>query len=141
MQKRAIGDEAARKCPAARLRLHGHHFGYGAASSREEGIASSGGAFDGGVTFSTRPKYGPFTNEEVVGEALGPVRVQVVIATKFGFSSRTARRLDWTAARRTSARSPTPSLKRLRTDRIDLFYQHRVRSEGADRGGRGAVKD
>src|SRR6202011_3042651 len=61
-------------------------FGYGPATSREEGIAILRAAFDGGVTFfDTAEAYGPFTNEELVGEALGPVRDQVVIATKFGF--------------------------------------------------------
>ena len=85
-------------------------------------------AVDRGVTFfDTAEVYGPFTNEELVGEALAPFREQVVIATKFGFKiDRRASRSDSTVAPNTSAKSPKRSLKRLKTDGIDLLYQHRV---------------
>jgi len=79
----------------------GISFGYGPASSRQDGVAIIRAAFDGGVTFfDTAEAYGPFANEEVVGEALGPVRDQVVIATKFGFKFDNGKQ----AGRRTSAR-------------------------------------
>jgi aryl-alcohol dehydrogenase-like predicted oxidoreductase len=102
-------------------------FGYGTGVSRAEGLALIRAAVDAGVTFfDTAEAYGPFTNEELLGEALAPVRDRVVIATKFGFKleggkqtgldSRPAHIRDVVAAQ----------LRRLRTDRIDLLYQHRV---------------
>jgi aryl-alcohol dehydrogenase-like predicted oxidoreductase len=104
----------------------GLSFGYGPALGRQEAISLIREAFRSGVTFfDTAEAYGPFTNEELVGEALAPMRDQVVIATKFGFrngdpgagmDSRPERIREVAEA----------SLKRLRTDRIDLFYQHRV---------------
>ena len=93
---------------------------------KDEGIALIRAAVDRGVTFfDTAQVYGPFTNEELVGEALEPVRDQVVIATKFGFDLESGRGgLDSTPE--TIRRSIEASLKRLRTDTIDLLYQHRV---------------
>ena len=93
---------------------------------KDEGIALIRAAADRGVTFfDTAQVYGPFTNEELVGEALEPVRDQVVIATKFGFDLESGRGgLD--SRPETIRRSVEASLKRLRTDRIDLLYQHRV---------------
>ena len=82
-----------------------------------------------GVTFfDTAEVYGPFTNEELVGEALAPLREQVVIATKFGFKIGPKRmsKSGWIVGRSTSRKVAEASLKRLRTDVIDLFYQHRV---------------
>ena len=94
-----------------------------------QGIALIRAAVERGVTFfDTAEVYGPFTNEELVGEALAPFRDQVVIATKFGFRVRPRRpgRRAWTAGPSTSGRSPTASLRRLGVDAIDLLYQHRV---------------
>src|SRR6185369_2242480 len=85
MQKRALG-KSGLEVSALGFGCMGISFGYGPASSREDGIAIIRAAIDRGVTFfDTAEAYGPFTNEELVGDALGPVRDQVVIATKFGF--------------------------------------------------------
>lgn len=100
--------------------------GYGPPQERQNGIALIRTAFETGVTFfDTAEAYGPFTNEDLVGEALAPIRDQVVIATKFGFKEgSSAKGLD---SRPDHIRAVAEaSLKRLRTDRIDLFYQHRV---------------
>lgn len=104
----------------------GLSFGYGTATEKSEGVKLIRAAFERGVTFfDTAEVYGPFTNEEMVGEAVAPFRDQVVIATKFGFKNgETTAGLDSTPERiRVVAEQ---SLKRLQTDRIDLFYQHRV---------------
>jgi aryl-alcohol dehydrogenase-like predicted oxidoreductase len=105
----------------------GLSFGYGPAASREDGVAIIRAAFEIGVTFfDTAEVYGPFANEELVGEALAPMRDQVVIATKFGFKFENGKQagLD---SRPTHVREVAEAaLKRLKTDRIDLFYQHRV---------------
>ena len=108
-------------------------------------IALIRAAVERGVTFfDTAEVYGPFTNEELVGEALAPLRDQVVIATKFGFEldpdGRQAGSAS-TAGRSTSRRSPKASLKRLRIDVIDLFYQHRVDPNVPIEDVAGAVKD
>jgi pyridoxine 4-dehydrogenase len=101
--------------------------GFGPAKSREEGVAIIRAAFDGGVTFfDTAEVYGPFTNEELVGEALGPVRDQVVIATKFGFKIQDGRQVGLDSRPAHIREVADASLKRLKTDRIDLLYQHRV---------------
>jgi aryl-alcohol dehydrogenase-like predicted oxidoreductase len=104
----------------------GLSFGYGPALEKDKAIALIREAFDSGVTFfDTAEAYGPFANEELVGEALAPVRDKVVIATKFGFKGGQAREgLDSRPERIREVASA--ALKRLRTDRIDLFYQHRV---------------
>src|SRR5436305_1506694 len=96
--------------------------------TRDESISLLRGAVERGVTlFDTAQVYGPYTNEELVGEALEPVRDQVVIATKFGFDLGGAAGPGVIDSRReTIIRSVDESLKRLRTDRIDLLYQHRV---------------
>jgi aryl-alcohol dehydrogenase-like predicted oxidoreductase len=95
---------------------------------KEDGIALLRAAVERGVTFfDTAQVYGPFTNEELVGEALEPVRDQVVIATKFGFDLSGAGRETGLDSRPETIRSSVDdSLRRLRTDRIDLLYQHRV---------------
>ena len=104
MQKRTLG-KGGPEVSTLGFGCMGISFGYGPAASREEGLAIVRAAVDGGVTFfDTAEAYGPFVNEELVGEALGPVRDQVVIATKFGFRSRGASRLGWTVDPRTSAR-------------------------------------
>jgi aryl-alcohol dehydrogenase-like predicted oxidoreductase len=107
----------------------GLNFGYGPGVSRSEGIAVIRQACELGVTFfDTAEAYGPFTNEELVGEALAPVRDQVVIATKFGFQEGNPG--AGTDSRPERIREVAEaSLRRLRTDRIDLFYQHRVDPE------------
>jgi pyridoxine 4-dehydrogenase len=126
MQKRALGTSGL-QVSALGFGCMGINFGYGAASSREEGIAVIRAAFEGGVTFfDTAEAYGPFTNEEIVGEALGPVRGQVAIATKFGFKFENGRSAGLDSRPAHIREVADASLKRLRTDRIDLLYQHRV---------------
>src|SRR6185312_13806867 len=102
--------------------------GYGAAVPKPDGIALLRAAVDRGVTFfDTAEYYGPFTNEELVGEALAPVRRQVVIATKFGFKVQAGWRHAGLDSRPEHIREVVEaSLRRLRTDYIDLLYQHRV---------------
>ena len=117
---------------------------YGAPTPHDEAIAIVRAAFDGGVTFfDTAEAYGPFANEALLGEAVEPFRAQVVIATKFGFD------IDLDGAR-TGGLNSRPAhikavveaaLKRLRTDRIDLFYQHRVDPAVPMEDVAGAVKD
>jgi aryl-alcohol dehydrogenase-like predicted oxidoreductase len=104
----------------------GLNFGYATAVTKQDAIKLIRHAFDKGVTFfDTAEAYGPFSNEEIVGEALEPVRDQVVIATKFGF--RNGLPAEGADSRPERIRQVAEeSLKRLRTDRIDLFYQHRV---------------
>jgi aryl-alcohol dehydrogenase-like predicted oxidoreductase len=120
----------------------GLSFSYGVSVSREDGIAVIRAAVDGGVTFfDTAEVYGPFTNEEVVGEALAPVRDQVVIATKFGFRVENGKMAGLDSRPAHVREVADASLKRLRTDRIDLFYQHRVDPEVPIEDVAGAVKD
>jgi len=104
----------------------GLSFGYGPATDRTEAVSLLRAAYDRGVTFfDTAEAYGPGDNEEVVGEALAPVRNQVVIATKFGFEN--GKPGDGLNSRPERIRQvANEALSRLRTDRIDLFYQHRV---------------
>jgi len=129
MQKRKLG-KSNLEVSAIGLGCMGLSFGYGPAVDKQEAISLIRAAVERGVTFfDTAEVYGPFTNEEVVGEALAPFRSQVVIATKFGF------KIDPKAERALSGTDSRPehikevaeaSLKRLKTDVIDLFYQHRV---------------
>jgi aryl-alcohol dehydrogenase-like predicted oxidoreductase len=118
---------------------------YGPAGEREEMIALLRGAVERGVTFfDTAEVYGPYTNEELVGEALEPVRDQVVIATKFGFKLHTNGSAGWQgldSRPEQIRRVAEASLKRLRTDTIDLFYQHRVDPEVPIEDVAGAVKE
>jgi aryl-alcohol dehydrogenase-like predicted oxidoreductase len=119
----------------------GISFGYGPARSREEGVAIIRAAVDGGVTFfDTAEAYGPFTNEEVVGEALGPVRDRVVIATKFGFRFENGKQAGLDSRPSHVREVAEASLKRLKTDRIDLLYQHRVDPDVPIEDVAGAVK-
>ncbi len=98
---------------------------YGPPADKEQGIKTIRAAFENGVTFfDTAEVYGPYTNETLVGEALAPFRDKVKIATKFGFFTEGDGHLDSSAAR--IKRVVEESLKRLRTDHIDLYYQHRV---------------
>jgi aryl-alcohol dehydrogenase-like predicted oxidoreductase len=125
MQKRRLG-QSNLEVSALGLGCMGLNFAYGPALDRPRAIELIRAAFDLGVTFfDTAEAYGPFTNEEIVGEALAPIRDQVVIATKFGFQDGDSNAgFDSRPERiRTVADA---ALKRLRTDRIDLFYQHRT---------------
>jgi aryl-alcohol dehydrogenase-like predicted oxidoreductase len=126
MEIRTLGKHRPLEVSAIGLGCMGLSFSYGPATEREAAIALLRSAVNLGVTFfDTAEAYGPFTNEELVGDALAPVRDQVVIATKFGFvGGKTADGLD---SRPENIRAVAEaSLKRLKTDRIDLFYQHRV---------------
>jgi aryl-alcohol dehydrogenase-like predicted oxidoreductase len=143
MQKRTLG-KSDLEVSVLGLGCMGMSYGYGPAADRQEMISLIRSAADRGVTFfDTAEAYGPFTNEELVGEALAPFRRQVVIATKFGF------RLDPTAARGLGGLDSRPahirqvaedSLRRLGVDAIDLFYQHRVDPDVPIEDVAGAVK-
>jgi aryl-alcohol dehydrogenase-like predicted oxidoreductase len=123
----------------------GLSFGYGPATDRTEAISLIRSAVERGVTFfDTAEVYGPFTNEDVVGEALAPFRDQVVIATKFGFKPSAADPTKWSDldSRPEHIREVVDaSLTRLRTDVIDLLYQHRVDPDVPIEDVAGAVKD
>src|SRR2546423_12276440 len=128
MQKRKLG-KSNLDVSAIGLGCMGLSFGYGPAVDKQQGISLIRAALERGVTFfDTAEVYGPFTNEELVGEALAPFRAQVVIATKFGF------KIDPTSGKQVGLDSrpehikevAEASLKRLKTDVIDLFYQPRV---------------
>jgi aryl-alcohol dehydrogenase-like predicted oxidoreductase len=116
--------------------------GYGVPSARADGIAIIRKAVDAGVTFfDTAEVYGPFTNEDVVGEALQPVRDRVAIATKFGFNIENNKMSGLNSQPSHIREVVDNSLKRLRTDRIDLLYQHRVDPDVPIEEVAGAVKD
>jgi aryl-alcohol dehydrogenase-like predicted oxidoreductase len=141
MQKRTLG-KSGLEVSALGFGCMGISFGYGPATSREEGIAIVRAAVDRGVTlFDTAEAYGPFTNEELVGEALGPVRDQVVIATKFGFTFDGGKLAGLDSRPAHIREVAEASLKRLGTDRIDLLYQHRVDTNVPIEDVAGAVKD
>jgi aryl-alcohol dehydrogenase-like predicted oxidoreductase len=129
VQKRKLGNRGL-EVSALGLGCMGLSHAYGQPVDRQAGIALIRAAIERGVTFfDTAEAYGPFTNEELVGEALGPFRDQVVIATKFGFDidPRTGSRGGGVNSRPWHIREVCDaSLKRLKTDVIDLFYQHRV---------------
>jgi aryl-alcohol dehydrogenase-like predicted oxidoreductase len=115
---------------------------YGQPLNRTDGIAIIRSAADAGVTFfDTAEVYGPYTNEDVVGEALEPLRDQVVIATKFGFNIENGKMTGLNSRPDHIRAVADASLKRLRTDRIDLFYQHRVDLDVPIEDVAGAVKD
>src|SRR5438094_5711610 len=123
----------------------GLSFSYGPAVDKQQGISLIRAAVERGVTFfDTAEVYGPFTNEELVGEALAPFRDQVVIATKFGFAPDPAGGPGWTALNSRPEHIKEvveASLKRLRTDVIDLLYQHRVDTSVPIEDVAGAVKE
>jgi aryl-alcohol dehydrogenase-like predicted oxidoreductase len=127
MQKRKLG-KSNLEVSAIGLGCMGMSFGYGPAKDKNEMIALIHGAFEHGVTFfDTAEMYGPFTNEELVGEALTPFREQVVIATKFGLKiGPKGEQIGLDSRPEHIKEVAEASLKRLRTDVIDLFYQHRV---------------
>jgi len=126
MQKRVLGTRGL-EVSAIGFGCMGLNFGYGPATDRKEAIALIRAAVQMGVTFfDTAEVYGPFTNEVVVGEALEPFRDQVVIATKFGFDCEGGKQGGLSSRPDHIRAVVEASLKRLRTDRIDLLYQHRV---------------
>src|SRR5476651_1645419 len=144
MLKRTLGNSSL-EVSALGLGCMGMSFGYGAPADAPQMIALLRGAVEQGVTFfDTAEVYGPFTNEALLGEALAPLRDQVVIATKFGFA------LDPSSNGKGAGLNSRPehirlvaeaSLKRLKTDVIDLFYQHRVDPNVPIEDVAGAVKD
>ncbi|WP_046901747.1 MULTISPECIES: aldo/keto reductase [Gluconobacter] len=140
MQKRLLG-QSGLEVSALGLGCMGLSYGYGPATDRKDAIALIRAAYERGVTFfDTAEAYGPGINEEVVGEALEPVRNQVVIATKFGFVNGVpAQGLDSRPER--IRQVADEALTRLRTDRIDLFYQHRVDPNVPVEDVAGTVKD
>jgi aryl-alcohol dehydrogenase-like predicted oxidoreductase len=140
MQTRTLGSTGL-EVSAIGLGCMGLSFGYGPATERDAAIALIRAAVERGVTFfDTAEVYGPFTNEEVVGEALAPYRDQVAIATKFGFDVGGAPGALNSRPEHIKAVAEA-SLKRLRTDVIDLFYQHRVDPSVPIEDVAGAVKD
>ena len=140
MQKRKLG-RSDLTVSALGLGCMGLSFGLGPPTDRQQAIALIRLAVEKGVTFfDTAECYGPFTNEEIVGEALAPFRDGVVIATKFGFQGGDSKAGMDSRPERIRAVADA-SLKRLRTDRIDLFYQHRVDPQVPIEEVAGAVKD
>jgi aryl-alcohol dehydrogenase-like predicted oxidoreductase len=126
MQKRTLG-RSGLEVSAIGFGCMGISQSYGRPLSRQDGIAIIRAAVDAGVTFfDTAEVYGPYTNEDLVGEALEPMRDQVAIATKFGFNIKDGRMAGLNSRPAHIRAVADASLKRLRTDRIDLFYQHRV---------------
>jgi aryl-alcohol dehydrogenase-like predicted oxidoreductase len=120
----------------------GMSFGYGPAGDKQEMVALIRSAVERGVTFfDTAEVYGPFTNEELVGEALAPFRDQLVIATKFGFKFDGGKQNGLDSRPAHIRAVADASLKRLKTDRIDLFYQHRVDPDVPIEDAAGTVKD
>src|SRR5947207_5508246 len=143
MQKRKLG-KSNLEVSALGLGCMGMSFGYGPPKDKQEMVSVIRSAVELGVTFfDTAEVYGPFTNEELVGEALAPVREQVVIATKFGFKfdSETGKQAGLDSRPQHIKRVAEASLKRLRTNVIDLFYQHRVDPDVPIEDVAGAVKD
>src|SRR4051812_20121657 len=141
MHKRKLGNSGL-EVSALGLGCMGLSFGYGPAVDKEHGVRVIRAAVDLGVTFfDTAEIYGPYTNEELVGEALAPVRDRVVIATKFGFRIEGGKSVGLDSRPEHIREVAEASLKRLKTDRIDLLYQHRVDPNVPIEDVAGAVKD
>jgi aryl-alcohol dehydrogenase-like predicted oxidoreductase len=143
MKKRALG-ESGLEVSAIGLGCMGMSYAYSRPVAKQDGIALIRAAVERGVTFfDTAEIYGPYANEELVGEALAPVRDQVVIATKFGFDldPQTGKQRGLNSRPEQVRAVAEASLKRLETDRIDLFYQHRVDPAVPMEDVAGAVKD
>jgi aryl-alcohol dehydrogenase-like predicted oxidoreductase len=141
MQKRKLG-KSDLEVSALGLGCMGMSFGYGPAGDKQEMVALIRSAVERGVTFfDTAEVYGPFTNEELVGEALAPFRDQLVIATKFGFKFDGGKQNGLDSRPAHIRAVADASLKRLKTDRIDLFYQHRVDPDVPIEDAAGTVKD
>jgi aryl-alcohol dehydrogenase-like predicted oxidoreductase len=142
MQKRKLG-KSSLEVSALGFGCMGLSSGYGPATDRQQAVALIRAAVERGVTlFDTAEVYGPFTNEEVVGEALAPYRAQVVIATKFGFGiERDGKQVGLNSRPEHIKQVAEDSLERLKTDVIDLFYQHRVDPDVPIEDVAGTVKD
>lgn len=140
MDKRILG-KSGLEVSAIGFGCMGLNFGYASKLTHAEAVKVIRHAYDSGVTFfDTAEVYGPFTNEEIVGEALAPMRDKVVIATKFGFKNGSASEGQDSRPERIR-QVAEESLKRLKTDYIDLFYQHRVDVDVPMEEVAGAVKD
>ncbi len=141
MQKRKLGKNNL-EGSAIGLGCMGMSSGYGPPMDKQQGISLIRAAVERGVTFfDTAEVYGPFTNEELVGEALEPFRKDVVIATKFGFHIENGKQAGLDSRPEHIKEAAEASLKRLKTDVIDLYYQHRVDDKVAIEDVAGAVKD
>jgi len=142
MQKRTLG-KGKLEVSALGFGCMGLSFGYGPATEKQQAISLIRAAFERGVTFfDTAEAYGPYLNEEVVGEALAPFRDQAVIATKFGFKFDSEGKQTGLDSRPEHIREYVDgALKRLRTDVIDLLYQHRVDADTPIEDVAGTVKD
>src|ERR1700688_256593 len=143
MQKRKLG-KSNLEVSALGLGCMGLSFGFGPPVEKKEGISLIRAAVERGITFfDTAEVYGPYTNEELVGEALAPFRKQVVIATKFGFKvdPNTGKQAGLDSRPQHIKEVAEASLKRLKTDVIDLFYQHRVDPNVPIEDVAGAVKE
>jgi len=141
MQKRKLG-KSKLEVSAIGLGCMGLSFGYGPAVDKQQGVSLIRAAVERGVTFfDTAEVYGPFANEELVGEALSPFRDQVVIATKFGFNIVEGKQSGLNSRPEHIKEVAEASLNRLKTDRIDLFYQHRVDPDVPMEDVAGAVKE
>ena len=140
MKKRKLGSNL--EVSAIGFGCMGLSSGYGPPVDKQHGISVIRAAVESGVTFfDTAESYGPFTNEELVGEALAPFRDQVVIATKFGWKIADGKRAALDSRPEHIKEVAEASLKRLKTDVIDLFYQHRVDPNIPIEDVGGAVKD
>ncbi len=142
MQKRTLGNSNL-EVSAIGLGCMGMSFGYGPAADKQEMISVIRAAFDHGVTFfDTAEAYGPYTNEELLGEALAPVREQAVIATKFGFEFDSDGQQRGLNSRPEHIKQVVESsLKRLKVESIDLLYQHRVDPDVPIEDVAGTVRD
>ena len=141
MKTRKVG-KSHLEVSALGLGCMGMSFGYGPAGDAQEMISVIRAAFDRGVTFfDTAEVYGPFTNEELVGEAIAPFRDQVVVATKFGFKFVDGKQSGLDSRPAHIKEAAEGSLKRLKVDAIDLYYQHRVDPEVPIEDVAGAIKD
>src|SRR6266403_5309158 len=139
MKKRKLG-KSGLEVSALGLGCMGLSFGLGPAVDKKDGIALIRAAVERGVTFfDTAEVYGPYTNEELVGEALAPFRDKVAIATKFGFDNENGGTLN--SQPKHIRKVVEESLKRLRTDRIDFYCQHRVDPNVPIEDVAGAIKD
>jgi aryl-alcohol dehydrogenase-like predicted oxidoreductase len=141
MKKRVLG-KGGLEVSAIGLGCMGINFSYGHALDKQRGIDFIRAAVERGVTFfDTAEVYGPFTNEEWVGEALAPFRDRVVIATKFGFRIEGGKQVGLNSRPDSIRKVAEASLKRLKSDTLDLFYQHRVDPQVPIEDVAGAVKD
>ena len=140
MKKRILGKNGL-EVSSIGLGCMGLSFGYGPATDKKEAIALIRKAYESGVTFfDTAECYGPFINEELIGEALEPIRDRVIIATKFGFQDGDSKKPQDSRPERIR-KVAEESLKRLRTGHIDLFYQHRTDPKVSIEDVAGAVKE